>query len=130
MIGLLTNKYAIGAIIFAGLGLALFVQTTRLNSAEKQLDAAELNAAQWKRHADNMEAVAAENARTADKLRAENERIAKIVADNTAKYNRLGKAYEQIRKQTTDASPVTDDWCAILDSLRSIQGGTGPACSR
>jgi uncharacterized protein HemX len=130
MIGLLTNKYAIGALLFIGMGLALFVQTARLNSAEKEAAASEQSAAQWKSYADNMELTARENAATLDKLRAENERIAKIVADNTAKYNRLGKAYESLRKQTTDSSPVTDDWCAILNELRAIQGGTGPACGR
>jgi uncharacterized protein HemX len=130
MIGLLTNKYAIFGIIGLGMGLALFVQTMRANSAEKEAAASEQSAAQWKQYADNMELTARENAATIDKLRAENERIAKIVADNTAKYNRLGKAYEAIKRQTTDASPVTDDFCVILDQLRAIQGGTGPACSR
>jgi uncharacterized protein HemX len=130
MIGLLTNKYVIFAIIGLGMGLALFVQTARLDAAEKEAKAAELNAAQWKRHADNMEAVSAENAATVAKLQAENQRIAGIVAENTAKYNRLGKAYEQLKRQTTDTSPVTDDFCDILNQLRAIQGGDGPACSR
>lgn len=121
MISLFTNRYTILAIIGLGMGLALFIQTTRLNSTEKQLDAAELNAAQWKRHADNMEAVAAENARTADKLRAENERIAKIVADNTAKYNRLGKAYEQLKgKSYANKNALCDDWGDFFSSLQSI----------
>lgn len=130
MIGLLTNKYVIFAIIGLGLGAALFVQTARLDAAEKQATASEQSAAQWKNYAQNMELTAQENAATVAKLQAENQRIAGIVAENTAKYNRLGKAYEQLKRQTADTSPVTDDFCAILDQLRAIQGGTGPACSR
>ena len=129
MIGLLTNRYVIFAIIGLGMGLALFVQTARLNSAEKQATASEQSAAQWKNYAQNMELTAQENAATVAKLQAENQRIAGIVAENTAKYNRLGKAYETLRKQNDDR-PVTDDWCAILNELRAIQGGHGPACSR
>ena len=130
MIGLLTNKYVIFAIIGLGMGLALFVQTARLDAAEKQATASEQSAAQWKNYAQNMELTAQENAATVAKLQAENQRIASIVAENTAKYNRLGKAYEQLKRQTTDTSPVTDDFCAILDQLRAIQGGDGPACNR
>jgi uncharacterized protein HemX len=132
MIGLLTNKYTIFGIIGLGMGLALFVQTMRANSAEKQAEASEQSAAQWKQYADNMELTARENAATIDKLRAENERIAKINAENVQKAQSLSRKYEALRKQTNDDTPVDPNswWCAILNELRSMQGGDGPACSR
>lgn len=125
----LTNRYVVGGVIIVVLGIALWVQSARLNAEHNARVAAEQIARQWQTNFEAAEQTNRENAVALEKLKSENARINAIVADSVEKYNRLGKAYETLkRKAYTDETAVSPDWCSLLDELRRIQGGTGPAC--
>lgn len=121
MWALITNKWVLGAVVVAGLGLALYVQTERLDAAKKAEEAATLTAQQWRANFESAEATNAANVRALEKLKAEQAAANEAAAEQIAKYNRLGKLYEDLKRQPRDETPLSNSWRALFNSLHRIE---------
>lgn len=118
---LLTNKWVLGGLLIALMAGAIGIQTIRLNAASKERDAAVITSKQWQTNFEAMEATNAANVKAIEKLRAENAKADQAAAEQIARYNRLGKAYESLKKAAgNDTTPLSDSWVRTFSGLRSI----------
>ena len=118
---LLLNKYVIFGFILISLGVALMVQTARMEASRKSEEAAIQAAKQWEANFHNAQEINAENLKTIADIKADNIRIQGIVDAQVAKYNRLGKIYEDLKKAAyNDKTALSPSWVALFDGLRDI----------
>ena len=118
----LLNKWVIAAVVVGVLGSALWIQTLRLDAAKKAEAAAVLVGKQWKSNFESMEATNAANVRAIERLQAEQKRANEVAAAERDKYNRLGSAYEKLKK-STDTTALSDSWRDVFGGLRDIERG-------
>lgn len=127
---LLMNKWVIGALAVAGLGLALWIQTQRLDAALAGRRAAELVAGQWQANAAAMAAANEVSQRALAQLRAEHARIAAAADAARTEAQGLAARYDQLRRSSRDVAsnengPVAAVLCRALDGLRGIERAAG-----
>ena len=130
---LLANKWVGLAVAITALGLALWVQTVRLNAAQKAEAATAQIAVQWRTNFEAMEATNAENVKAVEKLKAEAARIEGLAATARAANTQLSNDIENLRRKTRharleDDGPVRPVLCDTVNELRRIAGQPGPAC--
>lgn len=119
---LLFNKYVVFGFILLSLGVALMVQTARVESANKAQAAAELVAKQWEANFKTAQEVNGENLKALELIKTDNARMLAIFDAQVAKYNRLGKIYEDLKKAAyNDKTALSPSWVALFDGLRSIE---------
>lgn len=108
------------AVVAAGFGL---LQTERLSTSQ-------LKTAQWQENYNGVLDANVTSQDTIQKLQRETKRRAGIADKAVAERDALAIQLSELQKVIVhDQTPVSDDWCAVLDELRRIAGAPGAACS-
>jgi len=128
-------KIAAGVgLVAAAMGVALWIQTERLEAAREAKNAADQRAAQWESNYNGAVAVAQANADALSALQVEHRRVAaegKVALENNAA---MAATIEDLQRRTRNVAPDKDGpvrpiTCDTANELRSLAGAAGPACS-
>lgn len=130
---LLANKWVASALLVGGLGVALWVQSARLDAAQAERAAAQQVAAQWRTNFEAMEATNAANVMALQRLQAEAARIEAAAQTARAASTKLASDVETLRRRIRHAQPEADGparpvLCDTVNELRRLSGETGAAC--
>ncbi len=130
---MLTNKWLVGGVALIGLALALWVQTTRLDAAQKAAAAAGLVTTQWRANFNAMSATNTANVAALEKLKAEAARIEGVARAARSANAKFSTDIETLRRNIrhalpTDDGPVRPVLCTTVNELRRLAAQPGPAC--
>ena len=99
---LLTNKWLLGGVGVLGMALALWVQTARLDAAQKAEAAAGQVATQWRTNFQAISATNAANVAAFEKLKAETARIETLAMAARSANTKLSTDIETLRRSIRD----------------------------
>lgn len=122
----LLNKWTLGVLAVAGMGVALWIQGVRLTAAVAGRRAAEQTAVQWRQNFDTAAKTAEINAQAVAQLKAETARIAAAADAARADAGRLQSEYQALRRSIAHGTPTEDGAVApvlqrVVDGLRRLE---------